>query len=74
MHTGMLWFDNSKTYSAEKIKKAAEYYTKKYGSKPDTCYVPLTMMFEKGTVEIEISVIPHRFVLPDHIWIGIDEV
>ena len=35
MHTGMLWFDSTQTTLDNKIKKAAEYYQKKYGRASD---------------------------------------
>lgn len=77
MHTGMLWFDNSKTPLPVKIQKAADYYHKKYGRYPDLCLIH-PIMFEQGqgefTIEIlKINVRPYRPVLPGHIWVGIED-
>ena len=78
MHTGMLWFDNSTNTLENKIKKAAEYYTKKYGLKPNLCLVHPSMGEKTEFDGIQgiqgIQVRPYRPILPGHIWIGIDEV
>lgn len=75
MHTGMLWFDNSKTSLVVKIQKAVDYYVKKYNRQPDLCLVHPSML--EGNVrqmEVEkITVRPYRPVLPGHIWIGIED-
>jgi hypothetical protein len=40
MDIGMLWFDNDKTDDLEiKVKRAVNYYQKKYGQKPNICFV-----------------------------------
>jgi hypothetical protein len=78
MHTGMLWFDNSNATLEDKIKKAVEYYAKKYAKTPDLCLVnPVTM---KNDMRIEatfmvgdVKVRPYRPVLPGHIWVGIED-
>ena len=74
MHTGMLWFDNSTATLVNKVKKAVDYYEKKYGRKPDLCLVNPCML-EKDQVRLEVDkliVRPYRPVLPGHIWIGIE--
>ena len=73
MHTGMLWFDNSKTTLQEKLEKAIDYYFKKYGKRADLCLLhPSTMENEK--VEIKgLTIRPYRPVLPGHIWVGIED-
>ncbi len=74
MHTGMLWFDNSQTALSVKIAKAAEYYTRKYGRRPDLCLVHPSMMANQRVMEIDHLIVrPYRPVLPGHIWIGIEE-
>lgn len=74
MTKGMLWFDNSTLTLAEKIRKAAEYFHKKYGRVPDLCLVHPSML-EGETHEIEgITARPYRPVLPGHIWIGFEEM
>ena len=73
MHTGMLWFDNSKDAVQVKIQKAVDYYAKKYQRTPDLCLInPVTLGGEK--VEIDgLHVRPYRPVLPGHVWIGIED-
>lgn len=75
MHTGMLWWDNSQTALATKIKKAADYYMKKYGRKPDLCLVHPSML--KADLELNelegLTVRPYRPVVPGHLWIGVED-
>lgn len=72
MHTGMLWFDDSKDTLPVKVKKAFDYYMKKYGRTPDLVLVhPSTM--EGQQLPDGITVRPYRPVLPGHIWIGIED-
>lgn len=72
MHTGMLWFDNSKDALSVKIGKAIDYYFKKYGVKPDLCLVHPSVL--ESDVKIEkLTVRSYRPVLPGHIWIGIED-
>ena len=76
MHTGMLWFDNSQTALNVKIQKAADYYEKKYGRRPDLCLVHPSLVIEadKSALKaLRISVRPYRPVLPGHIWVGIED-
>ena len=73
MHTGMLWFDDSKITIESKIQKATEYYKKKYGQTPDICMVHPSLL-ENGTPEIEgMTIRPYPPVLPGHVWIGIED-
>jgi len=72
MHTGMLWFDNSKTALDIKIKKAMNYYHKKYGRIPELCLVHPSMLTEQPKDD-EITIRSYRPVLPGHIWIGIED-
>lgn len=74
MSIGMLWFDNSPLSLREKIKKAADYYEKKYGRQPDLCLVHARMLTDTKVEEIQdITVRPSRFVLPGHLWIGVED-
>jgi hypothetical protein len=85
MNIGMLWFDNDpKTDLATKIEHAAEYYRKKYGKRPNLCFIHPSMappqpeasqsqdgataVFTSGNVEVRIT----RSVLPNHLWIGVN--
>lgn len=70
--TGLLWFDNSpKTDFAEKVKEAASYYQKKYGRKPDLCYVHPSMLNQKGFQTNGIEIRGAQQILPNHFWVGI---
>lgn len=73
MHTGMLWFDDTQTTLDIKIKKAAEYYKKKYGRTPDLCLVHPSMMQDPVVESDKITVRAYRPVLPGHIWVGVEE-
>lgn len=73
MHTGMLWFDDSKSSLDIKIKKAMEYYYKKYGRKPDLCLVHPIMLKDTTVDEDQITVRAYRPVLPGHIWVGVED-
>jgi hypothetical protein len=70
----MLWFDNDpKTDLPTKITQAAVYYQKKYGAKPDLCFVHPSMIHEEPARSNEIEIRANRLVLPNHIWIGVHE-
>ena len=75
MHTGMLWFDNSKTPLDIKIQKAMDYYHKKYGRTPDLCLVHPSLLENNQPLVnlLKITVRPYRPVLPGHIWVGISD-
>jgi len=76
MNTGMFWFDNSSTNLAQKIQKAVDYYEQKYGHKPDLCLVNLAVTLPDSGVGggMAITVRPSKYVLPGHLWIGIEEM
>ena len=78
MNTGMLWFDNDpKTSLTAKIARAADYYHKKYGHKPNLCLIHPTALDPSatpdGSAQGELVVRPYRPVLPGHLWIGVEE-
>ncbi len=80
MNIGMLWYDNSSTIDiAEKILRAADYYQRKYGQKPNVCFVHPSMLglsssqqypesFQAAGLKVELS----KDVLPHHLWLGIN--
>jgi hypothetical protein len=75
MNVGMMWWDGSSLSLVAKIQKAIDYYQKKYGRKPDVCLVHPSMM-EKDQTRVEVdklTVRPYHAVLPNHIWIGIED-
>ncbi len=76
MNIGMLWYDNDKTDLVLKVKRAAGYYQKKYGTTPNLCFVHPSMLpisddvLKAGKVEVRST----ASVLPNHFWIGITEI
>ena len=79
MDIGMLWFDNDKERDlAAKVKRAVEYYRKKYGNVPNLCYVHPNMLpavKENGANKVmagEVEVRSTTTVLPNHLWIGVN--
>ncbi len=71
MKIGMLWFDNDpKVDLPTKVSRAAEYYQKKYGLRPDLCYVHPSMLANGLIRGNGIEIRPNRSVLPNHLWIG----
>ena len=70
--TGMLWHDSSKKPLDAKIKAAVEYYTIKYGAHPDMCYVHPKMLPPILPEVPGVTVRANQSVLPDHIWVGVN--
>lgn len=74
MQAGMMWFDNDKNTSlSAKVSKAAAYYQKKYGKKPDLCMVNPSMIDSKDKLDAKITVRPYQPIVSGHLWIGIDD-
>ena len=74
MHTGMLWFDNNSTIALTlKIEKALDYFRKKYGREPNLILVNPSMLNEEKLQIEKITVRPYRPVLPNHLWVGIED-
>lgn len=71
MDTGMLWFDNDpKLDLVSKVKKAVDYYRKKYGSEPNACFVHPSMLTDSKLDASPVTVHTNSTVLPNHFWIG----
>ncbi|MCX7976266.1 MAG: hypothetical protein N2646_04250 [Bellilinea sp.] len=74
MNIGMLWFDNDqKTDLIAKIKRAADYYEKKYGVRPDVCFVHPSMVNEDTIQRNGIVIKTNRRILPNHFWLGVQD-
>ncbi len=72
MDIGMLWFDNDKTASLEtKVKKAVEYYKKKYGQTPNVCYANPSTLSDNRIVFNGVEMKSSLSILPNHFWIGV---
>ena len=71
MSTGMLWFDNDpKLDLPAKIQRAMDYYQKKYGQKPDLCYVNPSALDDKPLRGAGVEVQTNQMILPNHFWLG----
>jgi hypothetical protein len=87
MNVGMLWFDNdSKADLVVKIERASAYYQKKYGKRPNLCFVHPSMAPAEGPAPQKaeagddpailkagnVEVRTTRAVRPNHLWIGLN--
>jgi hypothetical protein len=74
MIIGMLWFDNDPKAGIEaKVERAAAYYQKKYGKKPDLCFVHPSMLGETKPKSVGVEVRSSGSILPHHFWIGVQQ-
>lgn len=71
MDTGMLWFDDSPGALSDRVRRAAEYYTQKFGRSPTLCLVNPSMLDKDGAVA-GIQVRGARSVMLNHFYIGED--
>lgn len=72
MDYGMLWFDNDpKTDLPQKIDRAAAYYRKKYGRKPNFCFVHPKMLGDTIQFKFPLNVKPSQSILLHHLWLGV---
>lgn len=76
MNVGMLWYDDDKSRSLEeKVRRAADYYQRKYGRKPNLCLVnPQSGLNGKMAKVASVELKTAANVLPHHFWVGIAEV
>jgi hypothetical protein len=75
MDTGLLWFDNDPRRGLEeKVQRAAHHYRRKYGHRPNMCFVHASALDGQGGIDVgDIAVQAGRAVLPHHFWIGVQE-
>lgn len=72
MNVGMLWLDaDSRRTFDEKVQRAADYYTEKYGRFPELCLVNSSALADEKKVD-GIVVKPVKTVLPHHFWLGVE--
>ncbi len=76
MNVGMLWYDDDKSRSLEeKVRRAADYYQRKYGRKPNLCLVnPQSGLNGKTAKVASVELKTAGNVLPHHFWVGVAEV
>jgi hypothetical protein len=73
MRVGMLWFDDSSRTMPEKVQRAATFYRDKFGRNPNLCLVnPESCDIKEGVIA-GVELRQARMVLPEHLWIGVDE-
>jgi hypothetical protein len=69
---GMLWFDNDpKADLPTKVKRAVDYYVRKYAGTPTICYVHPSLIPTGLTHAGNLEVRANRSVLPNHFWLCI---
>ncbi len=72
MKIGMLWLDDDKRRSFEdKVLRAAEHYSEKYGCFPELCFVNKGEVAEDKKVG-KVLVKPASTILPYHFWLGMN--
>lgn len=70
MDVGMLWLDDDKQATLEdKVRRAAAYYSQKYGQLPNLCLVNSGASIDKKEVD-RIEIRPVQNILPHHFLIG----
>ena len=70
--SGMLWqFDFGKRTLAEEIKRAVDYFSKKYGEIPNTVLVHPDMLDGTQT-DLKINVETWRGIVRQHLLIGVE--
>lgn len=75
MNIGMLWFDNNpKTDLASKVSEAASYYQKKYGRRPNLCFVHPSLFGQDAKGANGIEVRPNLNIQRNHLWLGLEEL
>lgn len=72
MRIGILWYDNDPARSlADKIGQAKTFHETKYHRTPTMAMVNPRALAEATTMG-GVTVQPQRYILPGHIWIGIE--
>jgi len=75
MKMGMLWFDDdTKSDLRIKILKAVDYYQRKYGVRPNLCYVHPSMLTQERVIAEGVEIRPNPRVLRNHFWLGLMEL
>ncbi len=73
MEIGMLWFDDGPAKLRERVQRAAEYYTDKYGHKPNLCLVHPGMLSGEADKFNGVQVRPAGGLMKGHLWLGVEE-
>ncbi|MGD1995590.1 MAG: hypothetical protein PVH62_02345 [Anaerolineae bacterium] len=71
MKKGLLWFDNDRGRDlAQKVKRAARRYERKFGCRPNVCYVHPSVLNGNSRRVGSVRLEPLQSVLRDHFWVG----
>ena len=71
MEKGLLWFDDDPGRDlAQKVGRAARHYQRKFGRRPNVCYVHPALLSGKRRRVGRVQVTPLSSVLRHHFWIG----
>ncbi len=74
LQVGMLWFDDARDRSlADKLLQAARHYERKYGRRPNICYVSLHALEREAPGAQGLQLRPAPDILPHHFWLGVAE-
>jgi hypothetical protein len=70
MNSGMLWYDNDpQSNLIKRIQTAAAYFIKKYGTKPDVCFIHPSMLAEEIIGELGMEVRKNYLIRPNYFWL-----
>jgi len=70
MKEGMLWYDSHGGANiAESISSAIEFFTSKYGAKPQECYLHPNQCAEEMDAVGEVKIMPSERMIENHIWL-----
>ncbi|MGD2251951.1 MAG: hypothetical protein PVF70_03440 [Anaerolineales bacterium] len=72
MRIGMLWFDDGPQSLQERLARAVDYYTEKYGRAPTLCMVHPQTLNEGDCAASGVEVREATSVMPNHFWLGVD--
>jgi hypothetical protein len=75
MKIGMLWLDDDPRRSlTERIARAADYYSKKYGRAPTLCLLHPSTAGEALPANVDgLELRTNTSVLREHLWIGVGD-
>jgi len=75
MNVGMLWLDGDTGKDiGVRIARAADYYRRKYGVSPTTCFIhPSMLSAEVQGLPADLRLRTSKSILRHHIWVGVEE-
>jgi hypothetical protein len=72
MNIGMLWYDDDRQRTLEdKVRRAADYYRRKYGQSPNLCLINPQSANGGPQAVNSIKLQTAANILPHHFWIGV---